>query len=426
MTIAVFLGALIGCMAIGVPIAYSLLLCGVALMWHLDMFDAQILAQNVINGADSFPLLAVPFFMLAGETMNQGGLSRRIINLAMAVVGHIRGGLGYVAILSACLLSALSGSAVADAAALAALLLPMMVAAGHDKSRSGGLIASAGVIAPIIPPSIGFVIFGVAANVSISKLFLAGIFPGLLIGASLWFTWWWLARREKVISPARKSSVEVLMALREAVWALMLPLIILVGLRLGVFTPTEAAVVAAVYALFVSTVVYRELKPSQFYNLFVSSAKTSSIIMFLVAAAMVSAWLITVADLPNMLVELLDPLISSPMLLMFLIMILVMAIGTAMDMTPTILILAPVLMPIIIKAGIDPIYFGVLFIINTSIGLITPPVGVVLNVVAGVGRMKIDELTRGALPFIAAEFAIMFLLVVFPQLVLWPLKLLTG
>lgn len=426
MTIAVFLGALIGCMAIGVPIAYSLLLCGVALMWHLDMFDAQILAQNVINGADSFPLLAVPFFMLAGETMNQGGLSRRIINLAMAVVGHIRGGLGYVAILSACLLSALSGSAVADAAALAALLLPMMVAAGHDKSRSGGLIASAGVIAPIIPPSIGFVIFGVAANVSISKLFLAGIFPGLLIGASLWFTWWWLVRREKVISPARKSSVEVLMALREAVWALMLPLIILVGLRLGVFTPTEAAVVAAVYALFVSTVVYRELKPSQFYNLFVSSAKTSSIIMFLVAAAMVSAWLITVADLPNMLVELLDPLISSPMLLMFLIMVLVMAIGTAMDMTPTILILAPVLMPIIIKAGIDPIYFGVLFIINTSIGLITPPVGVVLNVVAGVGKMKIDELTRGALPFIAAEFAIMFLLVVFPQLVLWPLKLLAG
>lgn len=426
MTIAVFLGALIGCMAIGVPIAYSLLLCGVALMWHLDMFDAQILAQNVINGADSFPLLAVPFFMLAGETMNQGGLSRRIINLAMAVVGHIRGGLGYVAILSACLLSALSGSAVADAAALAALLLPMMVAAGHDKSRSGGLIASAGVIAPIIPPSIGFVIFGVAANVSISKLFLAGIFPGLLIGASLWFTWWWLARREKVISPARKSSVEVLMALREAVWALMLPLIILVGLRLGVFTPTEAAVVAAVYALFVSTVIYRELKPSQFYNLFVSSAKTSSIIMFMVAAAMVSAWLITVADLPNMLVELLDPLISSPMLLMFLIMVLVMAIGTAMDMTPTILILAPVLMPIIIKAGIDPIYFGVLFIINTSIGLITPPVGVVLNVVAGVGRMKIDELTRGALPFIAAEFAIMFLLVVFPQLVLWPLKLLAG
>ncbi|WP_287965170.1 TRAP transporter large permease subunit [Diaphorobacter sp.] len=426
MTIAVFLGALLGCMAIGVPIAYSLLLCGVALMWHLDMFDAQILAQNVINGADSFPLLAVPFFMLAGEAMNQGGLSRRIISLAMAVVGHVRGGLGYVAIVSACLLSALSGSAVADAAALAALLIPMMVAAGHDKSRSGGLIAASGVIGPIIPPSIGFVIFGVTANVSISKLFLAGIFPGLLIGASLWFTWWWLVRREKVIPPARKSPTEVLKSLREAAWALMLPLIILVGLRFGVFTPTEAAVVAAVYALFVATVVYRELKPSQFYALFVSAAKTSGIVMFLVAAAMVSAWLITVADLPTMLVELLEPLISSPMLLMFLIMGLVMAVGTAMDMTPTILILTPVLMPIITKAGIDPIYFGVLFIINNSIGLITPPVGVVLNVVAGVGRMRMDELTRGALPFAAAEFAMMFLMVLFPQLVIWPARLLGG
>lgn len=426
MTIAVFLGALLGCMAIGMPIAYSLLLCGIALMWHLDMFDAQILAQNVINGADSFPLLAVPFFMLAGEAMNQGGLSRRIINLALAVVGHIRGGLGYVAIVSACMLSALSGSAVADAAALAALLIPMMVAAGHDKSRSGGLIAASGVIGPIIPPSIGFVIFGVTANVSISKLFLAGIFPGLLIGTSLWFTWWWLVRREKVIPPARKSWAEVLSALKEASWALILPLIILIGLRFGVFTPTEAAVVAAVYALFVATVVYRELKPSQFYALFVSAAKTSAIVMFLVAAAMVSAWMITVADLPSLLIDLLEPLIESPMLLMIFIMALVIAVGTAMDMTPTILILTPVLMPIIAKAGIDPIYFGVLFIINNSIGLITPPVGVVLNVVAGVGRMKMDELTRGALPFAVAEYTMMFLMVLFPQLIIWPLKLMGG
>jgi tripartite ATP-independent transporter DctM subunit len=426
MTIAIFLGALLGAMAIGVPIAYSLLLCGVALMWHLDLFDAQILAQNVINGADSFPLLAVPFFMLAGEAMNQGGLSRRIVNLALAVVGHVRGGLGYVAIVAACILSALSGSAVADAAALSALLIPMMVAAGHDKARSGGLIAASGVIGPIIPPSIGFVIFGVAANVSISKLFLAGIFPGILIGASLWFTWWWLVRKEKVLPPPRRSRGEMLTALREATWALLLPLIILVGLRFGIFTPTEAAVVAAVYAIFVATVVYRELKPSQFYAMFVSAAKTSAIVMFLVAAAMVSAWLITVADLPAKLVALLEPLIASPMLLMIVIMVLVMAVGTAMDMTPTILILTPVLMPVVKAAGIDPIYFGVLFIINNSIGLITPPVGTVLNVVAGVGRMKMDELTRGVWPFALAEFGMMFLMVMFPQLVIWPARLLSG
>ena len=201
MTVAIFLGALIGAMALGIPIAYALLATGVALMWHLDLFDAQILAQNVINGADSFPLLAVPFFMLAGEIMNVGGLSKRIVDFALALVGHIRGGLGYVAIVAACLLSALSGSAVADAAALTALLLPMMTAAGHDKARSGGLIAACGVIGPVIPPSIGFVIFGVAANVSISKLFLAGIFPGILIGASLWLTWMYLVRKETIVPP---------------------------------------------------------------------------------------------------------------------------------------------------------------------------------------------------------------------------------
>ena len=188
MTVFIFLGSLLAAMAIGVPIAYALLVSGAALMWHLDLFDAQILAQNVINGADSFPLLAVPFFMLAGEIMNVGGLSKRIVKLALAVVGHVPGGLGYVAIMAAVILAAVSGSAVADAAALASLLLPMMVAAGHNKERSAGLIASAGIIAPVIPPSIGFVIFGVAANVSISKLFLAGIVPGILLGLLLWLT----------------------------------------------------------------------------------------------------------------------------------------------------------------------------------------------------------------------------------------------
>ena len=207
MTITIFLVSLIGAMALGVPIAFSLLVCGVALMWHMDMFDAQILAQNLMEGANSFPLLAVPFFMLAGEVMNAGGLSRRIVNFAMALVGHIKGGLGYVTIMAAVIMAALSGSAVADAAALAALLMPMMVAAGHDKARSAGLIASAGIIAPVIPPSIGFVIFGVAGNVSISKLFMAGIVPGMMLGVALWVTWWWLARREVVQVPPQPTKM---------------------------------------------------------------------------------------------------------------------------------------------------------------------------------------------------------------------------
>jgi len=426
MTIFVFLGSLLAAMALGVPIAFSLLLCGAALMWHMNMFDGQILAQNILEGANSFPLLAVPFFMLAGEVMNTGGLSRRIVDFALALVGHIRGGLGYVTIVAACILSALSGSAVADAAALTALLLPMMVKAGHDKARSGGLIAACGVIGPIIPPSIGFVIFGVSANVSITKLFLAGIFPGILLAAGLWATWWWTTRREKLEPPPRKSKAEVWEAFRKAGWALALPLIILVGLRMGVFTPTEAAVVAAVFALFVASVIYRELSWKQLYEVFHAAAKTTAVVMFLVAAAMVSAWLITVAQLPDQVVQLLKPLLDSPVLLMMAIMVLVMVVGTAMDMTPTILILTPVLMPLVKAAGIDPVYFGVLFIINNSIGLVTPPVGTVLNVVAGVGRMRMDDVTRGVMPFMIVQFIVMFLMVLFPSLVMVPAKLLYG
>ena len=422
MTIAVFLLSLLGAMALGIPIAFSLLLCGVALMWHMDIFDAQILAQNLIEGSNSFPLLAVPFFMLAGEIMNAGGLSKRIVNFAMACVGHIKGGLGYVTIMAAVIMAALSGSAVADAAALTALLLPMMVAAGHDKARSAGLIASAGIIAPVIPPSIGFVIFGVAGNVSISKLFLAGIVPGLMLGASLWITWWWLARSERVQVPPRQTASQILLALREATWALVLPVIVVFGLKFGVFTPTEAAVVAATYALLISTFVYGELSFKSLVPLFMSAAKTSSVVMFLVAAAMVSAWLITVANLPGQLVTLLQPILDSPRLLMFAIIVITMVVGTALDMTPTILLLTPVLMPLVKAAGIDPVYFGVLFIINNAIGLITPPVGTVLNAVAGVGKVSMDEVTRGVMPFMVAQFIIMFAMVAFPALVMVPAR----
>jgi tripartite ATP-independent transporter DctM subunit len=320
------------------------------------------------------------------------------------------------------MMAALSGSAVADAAALTALLLPMMVAAGHDKGRSAGLLASASIIAPIIPPSIGFVIFGVAANVSISKLFMAGIAPGIMLAAALWLTWWWVARKELVAVPPRKTGPEVWAAFKDATFALVMPVIVVVGLKFGVFTPTEAAVVAAVYAILVSTLIYRELKFSDLYGLFLAASKTTAVIMFLVAAAMVSAWLITVAQLPAEVVKLLQPLLDSPRLLMFAIMVLVIVVGTAMDMTPTILILTPVLMPLVKAAGIDPVYFGVLFIINNAIGLITPPVGTVLNTVAGVGKVSMDVVTRGVMPFMLAQFAVMFLMVLFPQLVMVPAR----
>lgn len=422
MIIIVFLGSLLGAMAIGMPIAFALLFSAVAMMLQLGLFDSQIIAQNLIGGVDSFPLMAVPFFMLAGEVMNKGGLSRRIIDLALSIVGHMRGGLGYVVIISATMLSAISGSAIADAAALAALLVPAMVAAGHHPARAAGLVASSSIIAPVIPPSIGLVLFGVTANVSITGLFLGGIVPGLVMALGLSATWFYLAKKEKVALPARASTKTVLTNVRRAGWALLMPVIIVFGLKMGVFTPTEAAVVAAVYAIFVSVVIYRELTLTALFDVFIAAAKSTAMVMFLVGAAVVTSWLIVIADLPFMLSEMLEPLIGSPQFLMFVIVLIILLVGTAMDMTPTILILTPVLMPVVREAGIDPIYFGLVFIIANSIGLITPPVGTVLNAVTGVTRIKMEEVIRGANPFLMAHTAVLLLLLLVPQIVTIPLS----
>lgn len=420
MTIVIFVATLFASMAIGLPIAYALILSAVALMVQLDLFDPQILAQNLVGGTDSFTLLAVPFFMLAGEVMNTGGLSRRIVNFALAMMGHIRGGLGYVTIIAACILAALSGSAAADAAALGALLVPMMIKAGHEKGRAVGLVAASSIIGPIIPPSIGFILLGVAANLSISKLFLAGIAPGLMIGLALAITWYFLSNSERIEVRPRATGEERIKALREGAWALGLPVIIIFGLKFGLFTPTEAAVVAAAYALFVSAVIYREMTLAKLVQVFVSSAKVTAAVIFMVASALVAAWLITVADLPGQMVELLGPFMQSPRMLMLIIMLIIVAIGMAMDMAPTILILGPILVPVVQQAGIDPIYFGVMLIINTSIGLITPPVGTVLNVTAGVTRSSMTTVIRGVWPFIVVELLVLLAMVAFPELVTIP------
>jgi len=416
----VFLGSLVGAIGIGIPISFALMLSAVALMLLMGNLDAQILAQRLVNGADSYPLMAIPFFLIAGELMNAGGLSRRIVNVALALVGHLRGGLGYVVIGTGVLMASLSGSAIADTATLAVMLIPLMRDAGYNMDRAAGLMASTGIIAPVIPPSVGFVILGVTANVSIIGLFLAGIVPGLLMGLSLTVVWWLISRSETATVRPKLPRRDIPKAILTAGWALMLPVLILVGLRFGVFTPTEAGGIAAAYGVSVGLVVYRELTPRLLYEALLAAGRMTAVIMLLVAASMVTAFMMAISNLPGQLVTLLRPFIEMPTLLMAMIVLTVFVIGMLLDFAPSITILVPILMPLVNAAGIDPVYFGVIFIMTAAVGMITPPVGTVLSTVCGISGITMGTALKGVWPFLFAEMILIVLLVLFPQLVTVP------
>ena len=420
MSAFIFLAVLLLLIALGMPIAFALLFSGVAVMFQMGQFDSQIVVQNAIGGADNFVLMAVPFFILAGEFMNAGGLSRRIVEMAGAFVGHLRGGLGYVAIFAAILLASLSGSAVADTAALAAILVPMMRQAGYDPARACGLMAAGGIIAPVIPPSIGFLLFGVVANVSITRLFLAGIVPGVMMGGALVIAWWLVSRRTSMQVAPRKPWGERLVLLGKGFWALLLPVIIIGGLKFGIFTPTEAAVVAAAYAMFVGAVIYRELTLANIYHCLLITARTTAVVLLLASLAMVASYMITIADVPGQVGGWLSGLGEHPLALTAAMMLVVFLAGMVLDFIPIVLIFTPVFLPIAQQAGIDPVYFGVIFIINCSLGMITPPVGVVLNVVSSIGKVTLGQAARGVMPFLLAELAVLVALVLWPALVMVP------
>jgi tripartite ATP-independent transporter DctM subunit len=426
MTLVIFLGVLLVAILIGIPVAFALLLSSLAIMLQLGMLNPEIVSLSLINGVDSFTLLAIPFFLIAGEVMSVGGLSKRIVALFMSLVGHRNGGLGYVAIATSVVLASLSGSAVADAAALVSILYPMMRDAGYPRGQSLGLLASGGLIAPIIPPSLPLIIVGVTGNLSIGDLFVGGIVPGLLMAAALIVTWSIIIRKKKLVVIERVPWRGRLSALKGSLWALLMPVIIIGGIRTGVVTPTESAVVAAVYAIVVSKFIYRELTWTQLVQVLVNAGRTTAMVMLMVGASMVAAWLITVAQLPQQLGSMFGPLIEHPKWLMLVIMIIVFLVGTVMDLVPTTLVMLPLLLPVVKLAGIDPVYFALMFTINNVIGLITPPVGSVVNVVAGVGRASMSEVVRGCNPFLAAYLLLMGLFILFPEIITAPLHFFRG
>ena len=416
----VFIGSLFFLLLLGIPVAIVLMLCALVLLWFIDMYDPMLLAQQMLTGADSFILTAVPFFMLAGEIMKEGGISSRLISFGQVIVGRFNGGMGYVAILASMLFAGLSGAAIADVAALGSVLIPMMVACGYNKPRSTGLICASALTAPIIPPSIPLIILGVTVNLSIGKLFIMGIAPGVFLGAILMTVWYFVVKHDGYKDRVVISGREAVKTFFNAIPALMLPIIIIVGIRFGIFTPTEGGAVAAVYAFVVAVFVNRELKIKNCPKIFFNAVRTSAVVMFLVSTAYTIGWLITMAEVPAQIVELLKDLVAHPFLLLITLNIVFIVLGMVMDITPIILIFAPVFYPLVNAAGIDPYYFALLMVINLSIGLITPPMGSVLFVGCSVAKLPITKLIRGILPFLFAELGYLLLCIFVPEVITVP------
>ncbi len=423
MELLLFLGTLFLFMSLGIPLALVLVICAIVLMGHSGMWDTMIIPTSMLDGANNYPLMAIPFFVFAGEIMAAGGLSKRVVALAQLMVGRIRGGLGYAAIVASIIFAGLMGSSVGEAAALGGLLLPMMKQVGYDKGRAGAVIASGAILGPIIPPSTNFIILGATVSgLSITKLFMIGLIPGILIGLALMVVWWFIVRKDNYNDTKTFTRKEVVRIILDSTPAFMMPVLLLGGIRFGIFTPTEGGAFAAIYAIVVCMGYYRELSLRELIRVSASAARTTAVVMFIVATASAVGFFITVAQIPQQVVEFFHPLIDSPKLLLCAIMVFMLFMGMVMDLTPNILIFAPVFYPLITQAGIDPYYFGLLFILNLGIGVITPPVGTVLYVVSGIGEIKFSYLVQKLMPFMLVEIGMLFLLLVFPDLSLVPLK----
>ena len=409
---------------VGVPVAFSLIISAIVLMSSKDLFTSQLVVQQFIGGINSFSLLAVPFFMLAGELMNKGGITRKIVDVVYLWVGRFRGGLGYVSILASMIFAGLSGSALADTAALGGVLIPMMSERGYSKSRSTGIVISSGIIANIIPPSIGFILFGVVSGASISRMFMGGLVPGIFLGLALMVTWFFTARKDGLKSePCTIPGPEKRQIILRAIPALLLPLFIIVGLRGGIFTPTEAGAIACAYALVVGLFVYKGLKVSDLPGILLDTVRSTGKVLFIVGGSLTVSWIITASNLSKDLISSFHGLVAHPILLVLCCQLLFILFGMVLDIVPIIMILVPVMLPLVKAAEVNLEYFGILSIITMTFGLITPPVGTVLYVGSGISKISIAEAVKGAMPFMAAEVVVIVLLSLFPQIITVPLSI---
>jgi tripartite ATP-independent transporter DctM subunit len=414
----IFLLFLFAGIAVGLPIAFALALAALAMMVVADV-SAALLVEQAIRGVNSFPLLAIPFFMLVGEVMSTGGIARRLVNFASDLVGFITGGLGQVNVAASMFFGGISGSAVADASAIGGMMIPSMKRQGYTAPHATSITVSSAVIGIIVPPSIPMILYGIVTETSISRLFVGGLIPGVLIAAALMVTTYITAKKHHAGQTQPFSLGRLWKSFRSASLALLLPVIIVGGILGGVFTATEAAVAALFYALFISIFVYREISVKDLWPMMVRTTRLTGMVLFLLAMAMAVAWLLTTSQVPQGLVTTVSGISTNPYIVLFMCSALLLLVGVVMDLTPAMVILAPMMAPVAVATGIDAVYFGVLMSFVLGIGLVTPPVGTVLYVGCGIGGVRMEQLVRSMIPFYIALLAVLALLIIFPQLILW-------
>lgn len=416
----ILFGLFVVLLAVNVPIGVALGLASMAALGYGGLVDSSYLAQSLVTSIDSFPLMAVPFFILAGDLMGHGGISRRLLDVGDIFFGRFTGGLALVAVATCMFFAAISGSGPATVAAIGGVLFPAMAKRGYDQRFSVGLVASAGCIGVVIPPSIPMVIYATSSGTSVSSMFLAGIIPGLLIGAVLMAVAFFISKKQGFHgSPRRYTGREAFRIVWDAKWALLVPVIILGGIYGGVFTPTEAAAVAVVYGLFVGLFIYRDLKFKDVYKVFAHSALTTATIMIIVGAATVFGRVLAIEGIPAMLANNIMSITQNTILVLLLINLLLLLIGCFMETLAAIIILTPILLPVVTKLGVDPVHFGILMIVNLAIGMVTPPLGMNLFVGSRVGKISLEGASRGALPFLFAMIALLVVLTYVPGISLF-------
>ena len=427
MSSALLLG-FVALILIGVPIAFAMGLATLMAIIAHGGLPWSLLAQRALVGADSYALLAIPFFILAGNLMNYGGITSRIIEFANAVVGRFRGGLAQTTVLATMIFSGISGSAVADATALGKVLIPAMKKQGYGAPFSAALMASASVNGPIIPPSIPLVIYGlsVGKGVSVAALFLGGVMPGVLLGVSLMAMAYWISLKRNFPVFERVPWREIPRRALPAVWAILMPVIILVGVTAGIVTVTESAAVAVLYAAFVGIVVYRELKLRDIFPILVQTALDSALVMFIIALASGFGYLMAISGLPRTVAAWISSVSTNPLVVLFLINALLLVVGCFMEAIAAMLILIPVLVPIVQAAGVDLVHFGLVMVFNLMLGLLTPPVGILLYICANFAEIKLEEEVKAVMPFLYMGLLVLALITVAPQLVLWLPNLVLG